>query len=1022
MVVGSTIGTLGSVSAGVTVANCSSPPTRPTCGGSRTSQVALRSSWQWAEYPEMYEVQQTFWKQGEPNIYPNYDDVCVAMSKSSPEWISSLCSAVNLIVCARDVQHDKSPVFCASNEQQQRELSCTQGTTITIDYASYGSTTGTTCNGQARRYDCENVHSLQTIVNFSQCRALNYTPSAAQLQVVDLPCQNSASWICSSAPSSATIIRPLQRYNSTDTTRPTVAPPKREEATESAFPDIWCPATKWKSLEFQRTRACQTATVNCPDPENVIGTVTWRCDCETGKWVGTQPNTTGCTHKWVGELRTRVQNGDPAEQLSTSLNEQLGITLKSQLYGGDITGSVGASADMVALARSQFAQLFDTAEKQSRSANFTKNLGGAGDHLFSSPAQLVWSGLDPEEKVSIAAKLMSVLQDSSLLWADYFSKSEEDLKYTEWESSISKTQQSVMQSPMVAMSPAAFSGAADAAATPTVDDGSIKVAYFIFTALGDLLVSSEHEVINSQVIGAAVNDAQRSVPLENNATFHFPHLRSDGVSNARCVYWDIHRGAWSQDGCFLVSTSATETTCSCNHLTSFAILMDVSGNALDVVSSIGCAFSIVCLALSLLVFTCFRSLYGLRNTIHRNLCLCLLIGNLVFVIGIDRTGNKTGCSVVALILHYFFLAAFFWMLIEGYQLYMMLIQVFEPSNRRMILMVCLAYGTPLVIVIISAAVRWKDYGTDSYCWINTASPTIWAFVAPVIVVIAANIGFLLIALRVVLSVRRSDKPRSQRVFGWLKGSATLLCLLGITWLFGFLTAVKGSGSTLAFAWIFTILNCTQGVFIFVLHVLLNDKVRAVIGKWLRSGSSSAAADYNSRTWFSSGQRVINMLRGNTTPNTASTDDTKAGVVGSSSATLSPGKTDELLRRLSASASDSLRDKGMAYRPSRDAAPKPIVLASRVDGIEKSSSTDTSDPRVSVELDADLPADTRPPVQRRKFPLGAHPSERGSKGHYGPKFRNSREVNDVDEAATTAPSSAESAFALASRSSTYIDHF
>ena len=40
------------------------------------------------------------------------------------------------------------------------------------------------------------------------------------------------------------------------------------------------------------------------------------------------------------------------------------------------------------------------------------------------------------------------------------------------------------------------------------------------------------------------------------------------------------------------------------------------------------------------------------------------------------------CSVVAGLLHYFFLAAFAWMCLEGVQLYVMLIEVFEAEKSR----------------------------------------------------------------------------------------------------------------------------------------------------------------------------------------------------------------------------------------------------------------------------------------------------------------------------------------------------
>ncbi|CCD61662.1 Latrophilin-like protein LAT-2 [Caenorhabditis elegans] len=433
--------------------------------------------------------------------------------------------------------------------------------------------------------------------------------------------------------------------------------------------------------------------------------------------------------------------------------------------------------------------------------------------------------------------------------------------------------------------------------------------------------------------------------------------------------------------------------------------MDISGqvgrlsgglaSALDVVSTIGCAISIVCLALSVCVFTFFRNLQNVRNSIHRNLCLCLLIAELVFVIGMDRTGNRTGCGVVAILLHYFFLSSFCWMLLEGYQLYMMLIQVFEPNRTRIFLYYLFCYGTPAVVVAISAGIKWEDYGTDSYCWIDTSTPTIWAFVAPIIVIIAANIIFLLIALKVVLSVQSRDRTKWGRIIGWLKGSATLLCLLGITWIFGFLTAVKGGTGT-AFAWIFTILNCTQGIFIFVLHVVLNEKVRASIVRWLRTGicclPETSSAAYNSRSFLSSRQRILNMIKvnGHSYPSTASTDDKEKQ--------LTPiTKTTDWLSRLPNQDSVSIPESNFnnlngtlensnlnsAEIKEEDEIPElrrrvtvdlnPMIVSNNE--IERMSHA-SSDPRGSQIIEVTA-VEKKAPVKRIKFPLGAKQSERGS---------------------------------------------
>lgn len=424
----------------------------------------------------------------------------------------------------------------------------------------------------------------------------------------------------------------------------------------------------------------------------------------------------------------------------------------------------------------------------------------------------------------------------------------------------------------------------------------------------------------------------------------------------------------------MVNTTATTTTCSCTHLTSFAILMDVSGNvgefsgrlasALDVVSTIGCAISIVCLTLCVAVFTFFRNLYNARNTIHRNLCICLLFAELIFVVGIDRTGNQTGCSVIALLLHYFFLASFCWMLLEGYQLYMMLIQVFEPNKTRIFLYYVLCYGCPAVITAVSASIRWQDYGTKKYCWIDTSSGTIWAFVGPVIAVISLNVGFLLIALKVVLSVQSRDRTKWQRIIGWLKGSATLLCLLGVTWIFGFLTAVQGGTGTV-FAWIFTILNCTQGIAIFVLHVVMNEKVRVIVVRWMRTGVCCCLGDssssYNTRSFASSRQRFLNMVRSNlgpSVPSTASTDDKEKQIT-----------TAEIT---SETANSPTSTRSAIFREDESSDEPPVVNYS----IEPDrASRDSSDPRSSQIIENPRMVEKKPPVKRRKHRIGATSSER-----------------------------------------------
>ena len=55
-----------------------------------------------------------------------------------------------------------------------------------------------------------------------------------------------------------------------------------------------------------------------------------------------------------------------------------------------------------------------------------------------------------------------------------------------------------------------------------------------------------------------------------------------------------------------------------------------------------------------------------------------------------------------------------------------------------------------------------------------------------------------------------------------KATIILLPLLGLTWVFGLLSV---NSSTIVFAWLFSIFNSLQGLFVFIFHVLRSEKVR-----------------------------------------------------------------------------------------------------------------------------------------------------------------------------------------------------
>ena len=86
------------------------------------------------------------------------------------------------------------------------------------------------------------------------------------------------------------------------------------------------------------------------------------------------------------------------------------------------------------------------------------------------------------------------------------------------------------------------------------------------------------------------------------------------------------------------------------------------------------------------------------------------------VLGLDATANPALCGVIAGFLHYFFLAAFAWMLIEGIDVYFMLVKVFDTGRSLVLYFYAIGYGLPAFIVILSIIIveasGTHGYGTD----------------------------------------------------------------------------------------------------------------------------------------------------------------------------------------------------------------------------------------------------------------------------------------------------------------------
>uniref|UniRef100_A0A3Q3GCR6 Si:ch211-241f5.3 n=1 Tax=Labrus bergylta TaxID=56723 RepID=A0A3Q3GCR6_9LABR len=325
--------------------------------------------------------------------------------------------------------------------------------------------------------------------------------------------------------------------------------------------------------------------------------------------------------------------------------------------------------------------------------------------------------------------------------------------------------------------------------------------------------------INSKVVTVSVSNTNTS-HLQEPIKLTFNHLEKVTNQTHVCVFWNSSEegGTWSDRGCRVVESNPEYTVCSCNHLSSFAVLMalyDLKDRfELELISWVGLSLSLICLFICILTFWFIRSIHNPRTTIHLHLCISLFIANLIFLAGISRTENPVGCAVVAGLLHFFFLAAFCWMCLEGIQLFRMVILVFN-TNFKTLYMMAGGYGVPAVIVAISALVNAKGYGTDRHCWLKL--DFIWSFFGPACVIIIINIFFFLMTvwkLAQKFSRLHPDLDNLQKIKAFTITAVAQLCVLGTMWIFGCFQFEEGS---IVMSYLFTIFGSFQGVMLFVIR-------------------------------------------------------------------------------------------------------------------------------------------------------------------------------------------------------------
>ncbi|XP_069800863.1 adhesion G-protein coupled receptor G7 isoform X2 [Dendropsophus ebraccatus] len=404
----------------------------------------------------------------------------------------------------------------------------------------------------------------------------------------------------------------------------------------------------------------------------------------------------------------------------------------------------------------------------------------------------------------------------------------------------------------------------------------------------DNLFRSKHENklgIRKKIISASVSGAQVNVEFSFNQQIDPSYT----LVQYACVFWDYESNEWNTSGCQKTISNQTPTNetafnpfislqCTCHHTTNFAVLMKYKENinfaSLDIVSTIGCALSVVGLSITV-IFLFYARTKKPISWILISFCSSLLIFYIIFIITMEvskytivsENPNQNDsenllfwsdveqvydgvCTGLAALQHYFLLATFVLMALLGAEFYFRIISasLYVPQHFMKSALIT-GWGLPGLIVTLTIAATYpgqNNYNRKEFCWLlaenknnqfDISKPMLWSFLIPVGLILIANIG-IVIAIVYTIWKKRTDLKSTRKLSFLKKTLATfsVASLLGVTWIVGYLMLIETDDNThLIFSFIFCICCSTQGVQIFVFYTLRSPlflkKVVLVIRKF-----------------------------------------------------------------------------------------------------------------------------------------------------------------------------------------------
>ncbi|CAF1979819.1 unnamed protein product [Rotaria magnacalcarata] len=364
---------------------------------------------------------------------------------------------------------------------------------------------------------------------------------------------------------------------------------------------------------------------------------------------------------------------------------------------------------------------------------------------------------------------------------------------------------------------------------------------------------------SSVVVGSVQLLSSASASMNISLYFKIsPEYQPNVSATYLCSFYDISNSCWNETGCTnaLFNPAFSRYECSCNHLTSFALIWLPQSQlgsygrtmrAADIASLVFQSVSILCFIIVIIHSVTVRALNPLSKFQPNNLLPLISSATttilFIFFIALGMTvytqtpsENETKCFLSSSVLMFFVYFFLIFMLCTktsvGYFNYIRFVHLFREPKLRLL------YRLLIISFIIS--ITWVSFAagfnanssfsiTQLYpyqlCWF-TRDVIYYFMTIPIGIFLLLNFfTIILIGKHIIVHVRNAPSKRQSHE----RMKRCVLVLLsscvtqGIGWLFGpFISFVSPTGGDVL-EWFFIIFNGLEGVWSIILYIIIRSQ-------------------------------------------------------------------------------------------------------------------------------------------------------------------------------------------------------